>query len=280
MTKTWFITGAARGLGAEIAKSALAAGDNVVATARDSAAVEKAFPGAGDQLLAHSLDVTDPEGPAAVVEAALARFGSIDVLVNNAGYGLIGIFEETPEEEVQRQFDTNVLGLMRITRAVLPTMRKQRAGRIINFSSIAGVVPFALCVLYTASKFAVAGFSANLALDVKSLGIKVTSVEPGYFRTDFLDSSSAQFSDHAIDDYAAVRDETESFYKAHNHQQLGDPAKLGPAIVELANAAEPPLHLLLGSDALESAREEYQARLAELDAWAELSRTTDGEAVS
>ncbi len=273
--KTWLITGAARGLGAQIAHAALAAGDNVVATARSVEGARAAFTDHVERLLIQPLDVTNPTGPQAVVDAAIERFGAIDVLVNNAGYGQLGIFEESSEQDVQRQFDTNVFGLTRMTRAVLPTLRRQRSGHIINFSSIAGVVGVDMCTLYGMSKFAVEGFSVNLARDLAPLGIHVTVVEPGYFRTDFLDASSARFAGNPIGDYEEIRSKTEAAYESYNHQQPGDPAKLGPAIVQLANTKTPPLHLLLGSDAVEIVRNDLTERLAEIKAWESLSRSTD-----
>jgi NAD(P)-dependent dehydrogenase (short-subunit alcohol dehydrogenase family) len=209
------------------------------------------------------------------VDTAVSRFGRIDVLVNNAGYGQLGVFEESSEEDVALQFETNVFGLMRVTRAALPIMRKQRSGHIINFGSIASLAAYDLCTLYGASKFAVEGFSINLARDVRSFGISVTVVEPGFFRTDFLDPSSARFSGNEIDDYDEARKKAEAEYKDANHKQPGDPAKVGPAIVELANADTPPLHLLLGSDALDTARTEVAARTLELDAWGTVSASTD-----
>jgi NAD(P)-dependent dehydrogenase (short-subunit alcohol dehydrogenase family) len=275
VTKTWLITGAARGFGFQIAKAALAAGDNVIATARKVADVEEAHPNAGANLLAQQLDVTDRDGPQRVADAGRDRFDRIDVLVNNAGYGQLGIFEESTEEDVERQFETNVFGLMRVTRAVLPIMRTQRAGHVINFGSIASLAAYDLCTLYGASKFAVEGFSINLARDVEPFGISVTVVEPGFFRTDFLDPSSAHFSGNEIDDYETTRKKSETEYRDANHQQPGDPAKLGAAIVELVNADTPPLRLLLGSDALHTARNELAARSSEVDEWASSSASTD-----
>jgi NAD(P)-dependent dehydrogenase (short-subunit alcohol dehydrogenase family) len=280
VTKTWFVTGAARGFGFEIANAALAAGDNVIATARKLRDVEEAYSDAGDRVLAQQLDVTESDAPQRVVAAAVERFGRIDVLVNNAGYAQLGIFEESSEDDVVRQFETNVFGLMRVTRAVLPVMRKQRSGHIINLSSIAALAAYDLCTLYGGSKFAVDGFSINLACDVEPFGINVTAVEPGFFRTDFLDPSSAHFSGNEIEDYAEARTKAETEYQQVNHQQPGDPAKLGPAIVELANAETPPLHLLLGSDALATAREKLAARSVDIDTWASLSASTDRDHTS
>jgi NAD(P)-dependent dehydrogenase (short-subunit alcohol dehydrogenase family) len=280
MTKTWFITGAARGLGAEIARSALGSGDNVVATARDIDSARKALGEQTERLFLQPLDVTASDTIKSAVAAAVERFGSIDVLVNNAGYGQLGIFEESSEEDVRRQFDTNVLGLMEVTRAVLPTVRRQRSGHIINIASIAGLLAFDLCTLYGVSKFAVEGFSINLARDLAPLGIHVTVVEPGYFRTDFLDPSSARFAGNRIEDYSEAREKAEAAFKAYNHRQPGDPSKFGPAILNLVNAEKPPIHLLLGSDALALVRKELADRSAEIDAWESLSKSTDHDDVA
>jgi NAD(P)-dependent dehydrogenase (short-subunit alcohol dehydrogenase family) len=280
MTKTWFITGAARGLGAEVARSALANGDNVVATARDIESARKSLGQQTDRLLLLPLDVTAPDAVTSAVTAAVDRFAAIDVLVNNAGYGQLGIFEESSEEDVRRQFETNVFGLMAVTKAVLPIMRDRRSGHIINIASIGGVLAFDLCTLYGTSKFAVEGFSVNLARDVARLGIHVTVVEPGFFRTDFLDPSSARFPGHRIDDYSEIREKTQAAYRAYNHRQPGDPSKFGPALLNLVNAENPPVHLLLGSDALSLARKELVDRSAEIDAWASLSASTDHDDVA
>ncbi|AHF78118.1 Putative Short chain dehydrogenase\3-oxoacyl-[acyl-carrier-protein] reductase [Sodalis praecaptivus] len=278
--KTWLITGAGRGLGAQLAQTVLAAGDNVVATARDSEAARATYPAHTDRLLLQSLDVTDATGPQRVVDAAVERFGAVDVLVNNAGYGHLGLFEEAAEEDVQRQLETNVAGMMRMTRAILPMLRSQRSGHIINIGSIAGLADFDFCTLYGMSKFAVEGFSVNLARDLAPFGIHVTVVEPGYFRTDFLDASSVRYSGNPIADYDDVRAQTEALYQGYNHKQPGDPAKFGPAILRLANEKTPPRHLLLGSDALAIVRKALTARLAEMDAWESLSLSTDHDDVA
>jgi len=277
MGKVWFITGASRGLGAGVATAALAAGDRVAATGRDPAAVQRAL-GETDDVLSLGLDVTDPASIAAAVNAATAKFGRIDVLVNNAGYGHLGAFEESTPAEVRLQFDTNVFGLMEVTRAVLPVMRRQRSGHVINISSIGGVTGFASCTLYGSSKFAVEGFSENLQYDVAPFGIHVTVVEPGFFRTDFLDQSSVRYTTNPVGDYAEASASTRSTYAGHNHQQLGDPAKLGPALVQLVRTERPPLHLLLGSDAVKFAEDALARRQAEIAAWRQLSVSTDYDA--
>jgi len=275
MTKTWFVTGAARGLGLGVARAVLAAGDRLVATSRNPDSLREAISGDSERTLFLPLDVTDHEAPKRAVEAAIQRFGGIDILVNNAGYGQIGIFEETSEADIERQFETNVFGLMRMTRAVLPTMRAQRAGHIINLSSIGGKVAFDLCTIYGASKFAVEGFSVNLAKDLESFGINVTVVSPGFFRTDFLDPSSVRLAGDHIADYEPIRRKFEGAYQGMNHRQLGDPAKFGDAIVKMAAAEKPPLHFLAGSDAVGYVREEIAARSTEMEAWAEVSAMTD-----
>ena len=277
MGKVWFITGASRGLGAEAARAAMAAGDKVAATGRDPAAIHRTL-GAHDDLLPLGLDVTDPASIAAAVDAAATQFGRIDVLVNNAGYGHLGAFEESTPAEVRQQFDTNVFGLMEVTRAVLPVMRRQRSGHVINISSIGGVTGFASCTLYGSSKFAVEGFSENLQYDVAPFGIYVTVVEPGFFRTDFLDQSSVRYTTNPVTDYAEASASMRSAYTDHNHQQLGDPAKLGPALVQLVRNEHPPLHLLLGSDAVKFAEDALARRHAEIAAWRQLSVSTDHDA--
>lgn len=275
--KTWFITGAGRGLGFHIASAALAAGEKVVVTGRDIAKLQSAYPET-DRLLALALDVCDEQQIAQGVEQAVKHFGRIDVLVNNAGYGQLGIFEEIAADRIQPQFATNVFGLMALTRAVLPYMRQQRSGQIYNISSIGGVAGFEGAAVYCATKFAVEGFSASLAAEVKQFGISVTSIEPGFFRTDFLDNSSVRYGDQPLDDYREYSATVNGSYQQHNHQQAGDPAKLGQVLVTLSQQAEPPLHFAAGSDALQVVTDTYEARLKEVATWADLSTTTDFEA--
>lgn len=186
-------TGAGRGIGAQIAKAALAVGDRVVATGRNAAHMQQMYGGYGDKALGLALDATREQDAIAAVEVAQSRFGGIDVLVNNAGYGQLGLFEEITGEDVERQFQTNVFGMMHVTRAVLPVMRRQRRGHVLNLSSIGGLAGFDGASIYCASKFAVEGFSESLAPEVASFGIRVTIVEPGFFRTDFLDKKSIQY---------------------------------------------------------------------------------------
>lgn len=277
--RVWFITGAGRGLGLATARAALEAGHKVVAAARRPDAAEEALgdlPGAAENLLAERLDVTRAEDARLAVNAALNRFGRIDVLVNAAGYGQIGAFEANTPEEVARQFDVNVFGLMRVTRAALPSMRARRSGRIYNFSSIAGVRGRPGGSLYAASKFAVSGFSEGLAAELKPLGIFVTVVEPGYFRTDFLDPSSMRFGSEEIADYAEVTAAIRDGYAQRNHKQPGDPAKLAQALLRLADVSAPPVHFAVGSDAVEIVRTKLDAWRQELEAWKDLSASADG----
>jgi NAD(P)-dependent dehydrogenase (short-subunit alcohol dehydrogenase family) len=275
MSKVWLITGAGRGLGAEIAKAALAAGDRVVATGRSREQVEKTFAEDGDKVLSLALDVTDEAQARSVVAAAVDHFGRIDVLVNNAGYGLMGMFEENGSEAIEQQYATNVFGLMHVTRAVLPVMRRQRSGRIFNITSIGGLVGFPGWSAYISSKFAVEGFSESLAAELAPFGIQVTAVEPGAFRTDFLDPSSVQHSSTAIDDYGALSTEHRSTWDGLNHQQAGDPVKLAAALVTVASAEQQPLHWLVGTDAVTLASGKIEALKEEIERWRELSLSTD-----
>jgi NAD(P)-dependent dehydrogenase (short-subunit alcohol dehydrogenase family) len=274
-SKIWFITGAGRGIGAEIARAALAAGDSVVATGRDVHQVKAVFAGYGDQVLCLPLDVSRESDAAAAVEVAAAHFGRIDVLVNNAGYGQLGLFEEVGTADIERQFRTNVFGLMHVTRAVLPKMRMQRSGHIMNLASIGGFMGFEASSIYCAAKFAVEGFSESLALETERFNIHVTVVEPGFFRTDFLDQSSVRYGTQKIPDYDAVTGKPRADYESYNHQQPGDPVKLGHVLVQVAEMAKPPMHFLAGSDAVMHATEAFARRQAEVAAHAVLSVTTD-----
>jgi NAD(P)-dependent dehydrogenase (short-subunit alcohol dehydrogenase family) len=275
MSKVWFITGAGRGIGAEIAHAALAAGDRVVAAARNLAQLNATFAAADPaQVALVALDVADEAQAPAAIEAALARFGRIDVLVNNAAYGLLGNFEELSQQEIQQQFAVNVFGVMHVLRAALPVLRRQRAGHIINIASIAGVTGFDGASVYCATKYAIEGLSASLSLELGKFGIKITTVEPGFFRTDFLDQSSVRYGQKVIDDYAA-HGTVAGTYGAYHGKQLGDPARLGAVVVRLAGMDHPPKQFLAGSDALAMAGTAFDARLSELAAMAELSRSTD-----
>ena len=225
--RTWLVTGAGRGLGADIVKAALAAGHRIVATRRNSAKLAQAFAGEGDGLLCLELDVTNEDQAAQAIATAAERFGGIDVLVNSAGFGQMGMFECSSQEDVERQMDINFFGVLKVTRAVLPVMRKQRGGRIINISSHVGVQGFMGATLYCASKFAVEGFSEGLAQEVASFGILVTLVEPGLFRTDLVDASSVRYGNGEIADYAETTAGFRAYADSMNSRQSGDPKKLG-----------------------------------------------------
>ena len=273
--KVWLITGANRGLGAAIARAALDAGDTVVAGARNPASIAKTLGDFGPRLLPVALDVTDAQAAETAVQEAVAHFGRIDVLVNNAGYGQLGAFEEVDADAIQRQFAVNVFGLMSVTRAVLPTMRKQRSGHLFNISSIAGYRGSSRASIYCASKFALEGFSEALNAEIAEFGIHVTVVAPGFFRTDFLETSSVQYGSKVIEDYAEASAASRAFFDKRSGAQAGDPAKLGEALVKLAADPHPPVHFPAGSDAVETVTQKLAEVQAEVERWRKLSMSTD-----
>ena len=275
MSKTWFITGAGRGLGADIATAALKAGDNVVATGRQRSAVSDKLGPDNARLLSLSLDVGDAAQARAAVAAALERFGAIDVLVNNAGYGHLGYFEETTAADIQAQYATNVFGLFNVTRAALPAMRAARKGHVFNLSSVAGYRGIETGSLYCSSKFAVEGFSESLAGELAPFGIHVTIVEPGPFRTDFLTPESIRFVAVPVADYDERRTAMRASFEQRNGSQPGDPVLLAQALVTLANAAKPPLRFTAGAMAVNGLDAKLAGMKAELDAWRELGLATD-----
>lgn len=275
MSKIWFITGAARGIGREVALAALAAGDKVVVTGRNLDTLLEVYEASGDDVLALKLDVSREDEALAAADAAAARFGRIDVVVNNAGYGQLGLFEEIGAQAVVAQFETNVFGLFNVTRALLPVLRRHRSGHILNVSSIGGSVGFAGSTIYCATKFAVEGFSRSLALEVADFGIRVSIVAPGFVRTDFLDSSSVRYGDRTITDYGALSAQLRTTYDSYSHKQAGDPKKLAAAIVRLASEQDPPTRLLTGSDAVGMALAEVERTQAEIGAWHAVSVGTD-----
>lgn len=277
MTNVWFITGAARGLGKEIALAALSAGDRVVASARSIEAVHKSLGPDSENLLAVELDVSSREAADAAVKAATSRFGGIDVLVNNAGYGHLGFFEELSIEDANEQLSTNLLGVFNITWAALPVMRVSGSGKIFNVSSLGGLMGGELSSLYCASKFGLEGFSECLAKEVAAFGISVTIVEPGPFRTDFLKSDSLRFSGTPIGAYDQRREQLREGFVKRDGQQPGDPVKLAKALIKLSNAATPPLRFLAGSIAVTAAEAKLTSMRAEFEKWRELSVGTDGD---
>jgi NAD(P)-dependent dehydrogenase (short-subunit alcohol dehydrogenase family) len=276
----WFITGASRGFGAEIVEKALAAGHQVVATARDPRAIVERFPDAGDRLVAVAVDVTDEAQIAAAVDAGKSQFGRIDVVVNNAGRGLLGAVEEASDAAARAVYDANVFGSLNVIRAVLPTLRAQRSGHIINLSSIGGFVGSPGWGIYCSTKFAVEGFSESLHHELAPLGIRVTIVEPGYFRTDFLDASSLHTEATIIDDYADTAGAMRATAADVNHAQPGDPTKAAVAIVDNASSAEPPLRLQLGRDSFDAISNKLEFVAQEQRTWREVSISTDHDDVA
>jgi NAD(P)-dependent dehydrogenase (short-subunit alcohol dehydrogenase family) len=273
MSKVWFITGTSRGIGLEIAKAVLAAGDRVVATARNRSSIP--LPSDERRLLTLDLDVTSPAQSESAVRAAVESFGQIDVLVNNAGYGQLGTFEELTVEQIEAQFSTNVFGLFNVTRALLPVMRRQRSGRIFNLSSTAGIAGSPGASIYCASKFAVEGFSEALAAELEEFGIGVTIVEPGPFRTDFLDDRSVRHATASITDYAQASARRKAAYDARNHNQGGDPARLAAALLGLVSNDDVPLRFAAGSPAVDLVLRKAEGLAAEVARFRDLSASTD-----
>jgi NAD(P)-dependent dehydrogenase (short-subunit alcohol dehydrogenase family) len=276
MSKVWFITGAGSGIGAGTVRAVLKAGYPVVATGRNMEKLRAAFSDvASDNLMVERLDVTSEAEAKRAVDAAVARFGRLDVLVNNAGYSLLGNFEELTTVQIERQFEPNFWGVVHMMRAVLPMMRRQRSGHIINISSVAGVVGQAAVAAYGASKFAVEGLSLAVAQEVERFGIKVTVVEPGFFRTGLLDPSSVQWSSEHIEDYGPAGN-IAAAWSVYDGRQPNDPAALGEALVQIAEMEHPPKVFAAGGDALDAITPVVEARLAELRAHADLSRAAGG----
>ncbi|MDM0011655.1 oxidoreductase [Variovorax sp. J22P168] len=272
--RVWFVTGASRGIGARIVEAALAHGDAVVATARDAASLTGRF-GESPALLAVSLDVTNESQAADAARAAIARFGRIDVLVNNAGFGLLGAIEEATADEVRRLYETNVFGLLNVTRAVLPSMRARRSGHVVNISSLGGYQSGPGFGVYCSTKFAVEGLTEGLHAELAPLGIHATVVEPGYFRTDFLDGSSLGISPLEIEDYAESAGRVREAARQISHNQPGDPVRLAQALITLVEAPVPPLRLPLGTDALAVIHSKHAFVEQETAAWQALAASTD-----
>ena len=268
--KVWFITGAGRGMGVDIARAALAAGNAVVATGRNTAAVTKAI-GESDDLLVVKLDVTSPEDARAAVAAAVDHFGHIDVLVNNAGNFYAGFFEEVTPEDFRAQVETNLFGPMNVTRAVLPTMRAQRSGLVVQISSMAGFQGGEFTSAYAASKFGVEGWIESLTPEVAPFGIRTMLVEPGFFRTELLTPESTSYAKPTIDDYAEKTKQTVTAWSGMSGKQGGDPAKLAKALIQLASQDEPPLRWAAGADAVEGLEQKARLLLAQANAYRELS---------
>src|SRR5215203_7544675 len=273
--QVWFITGAGRGMGADFAKAALAAGHSVVATGRDTDRVSKAL-GRSNDLLPVKLDVTRRPDAEAAVRVALDRFGRIDVLVNNAASFYAGFFEELTPEQFDRQLATSLIGPMNVTRAVLPVMRNQRSGHIISISSTAGLAAgFDFVSAYAASKFGLEGWMESLQAEVTPFGINTTIVNPGFFRTELLTEQSTNYADPSITDYDERRAPLLDYWKAQNGQQSGDPAKLARALIAIANQSPPPRRFIAGADAIATAEQKISELRAQIDANRDLSTSLD-----
>jgi NAD(P)-dependent dehydrogenase (short-subunit alcohol dehydrogenase family) len=273
--KTWLITGASQGIGLILVQQLLEQGYNVVATARDLERLQSAVEYSSPQFLPLQVDIRNEESVASAVNAAIVKFSKIDVLVNNAGFGLIGGIEESSALEVQNSFDVNVFGLLNVTRAILPHMRAAKSGQIFNLSSVFGLIAGAGWGIYCATKFAVEGLSEALAQEVKPFGINVTIIEPGYVRTNFLKSTSIAVPQNPILAYTAIAEEKRKHQEDVPGNQIGDPTKVSAVMIEIAKSIDPPLRLLLGSDALEFANYKLQMLQTSIEDNMELTLSTD-----
>lgn len=271
--QVWFITGASRGFGRALVEDLLQRGDKVVATMRKTENIS--FHASSENLLILPLDVTDETQSKEAAKKAVDYFGRIDVLVNNAGFGVMGAIEEITDIEARKTYDTNVFGLLNVTRAVLPYLRKERSGHIMNISSVGGLVGLSAWGIYGSTKFAVEGISEALSHEVAHLGIKVTSVAPGFFRTDFLDDSSLDTAPTQIADYNESVGQVRVAMKETNHNQPGDPIKAAKVMIDVAKTEHPPLHLMLGSDTLEYTKTKIEALVADMEDWKAYSESTD-----
>jgi NAD(P)-dependent dehydrogenase (short-subunit alcohol dehydrogenase family) len=271
------VTGAGRGMGVDIARAALDAGHRVVAAARDADRVSRAL-GTSEDLLAVSLDITDPASVQAGIDAAVERFGRIDVLINNAGNFYAGFFEEITPDDFRAQLGTNLFGPLNVTRAVLPVMRAQRSGMVVTISSTAGLIGQEFCSAYAASKFALEGFMESLDPEVAPFGIRTMVVEPGFFRTDLLTPESTSYAKSSIHDYTERTKQTVEAWNGMNGQQSGDPAKLATALIRLATSDEPPLRWVAGADAVAGVEQKANDLLAQINAHRELSSSLSHEA--
>jgi NAD(P)-dependent dehydrogenase (short-subunit alcohol dehydrogenase family) len=273
--KTWLVTGCSTGFGRAIAQAVLAEGDKLIATARNPDTIEDFVADYPDRAIAIALDVTDLNSIATAVDFGLAQFGSIDVLVNNAGFGMVGAVEELSDGEIRRQFDTNVFGVLNVIRAVLPHMRKRRAGHIINLSSVAGFVASPSLGAYAATKHAVEAFSEAMAQELQPLGIQVTIIEPGSFRTDWAGRSMSH-AEQTIEDYRSTAGRLRTALSQTSGRQAGNPAKLAEVLIfDVVRSPNPPLRLALGKDCVTGLRTKAERMLANLQEWEQVSRSTD-----
>ena len=270
-SKVWLITGAGSGIGLQIAKAALAAGNKVVATGRDASKVTKAINSSTDNLLAVKMDVTNVKEISTGVNSAIEKFGTIDVLINNAGNWYAGFFEELSPAQMERQMATNLFGPMNVTRAVLPVMRKNKSGHIITISSTAALVGYELCSAYAASKFGVEGWMESLAIEITPFGINTTIVEPGFFRTSLLEPSSTIWSELQVKDYAERIAALKPWWERMSGKQGGDPAKLAAALLTIAGEKTPPKRWMAGADAISEAERKAKELIDQANAYRELS---------
>jgi NAD(P)-dependent dehydrogenase (short-subunit alcohol dehydrogenase family) len=268
--QVWLITGTGRGMGVDISKAALAAGHVVVATGRDTRAVEKAL-GKSDDLLIVKLDVTLLANAEKVAHAAVERFARVDVLVNNAGNFYAGFFEELSPEDMERSLAVNLIGPMNVTRAILPVMRKQRSGHIITISSTAGLVGFEFGSAYSAAKFGVEGWMESLQPEVAPFGIRTTLVNPGFFRTQLISDKSMSFGSLSIPDYKERREQAQAWWRGYAGQQVGDPAKLAQALITIASLEKPPRRFVAGADAVATVKQKASDLRVQSEALHELS---------
>lgn len=276
--KIWLVTGASKGLGLVLVKTLLKTGYRVAATSRNINELQQAVGVTSEFFLPLTVDLKNEKSVEKGIQDTIARFGAIDVVVNNAGYGLFGSLEELSDEEVRENFDVNVFGVLNVIRQVLPYLRKQGSGHIFNISSIGGFTgTFPGFGSYTATKFAMHGFSESLAAETKPFGIKVTIVSPGYFRTQFLASGSIAVPAKEIEAYKLVRESQQVHTESINHNQVGDPAKAAIVMIEIAEQKEPPLHLFLGKDAYQFADAKIKAVQQDMAAVKELATSTDIE---
>jgi len=272
--RTWFITGASTGFGRLLAEELLKRGERVAATARDSAKVRDLETQYPDTARAFPLDVTEPAEIEETARQAIAAFGHIDILVNNAGYGVNGAIEEVAEEEFEPMFQTNIYGLIRTTRAFLPHFRKRRSGHIFNFSSIGGLIGTAGWGFYNTTKFAVEGFSEALAAEMKPLGVHVTVIEPGPFRTDFL-GRSGKLAQRELPEYAETAGKAREYLRTQAGKQPGDPQRAIETLIAVADSPNPPLHLILGKIALTRFRDKLSQWQKEIAAWESVTAGAD-----
>lgn len=275
--KVWFVTGANKGIGAAIVKEALSQGYNVVATARKKEEAEQNL-GTHHNLMIVRLDITDDQQVQEAVKATVDKFGRIDVLINNAGYGLLGYFEEMSEESICRQFKTNVFGTMKITRAILPVMRKQGNGFVVTVSSTSGIKAVAGSSVYSASKFALEGWVEGMSIDMKHLGIRFMLLEPGAFRTDFAnENASMQMPDLRLEAYEGARENLAKVFRTMNGTQTGNPARLAKGLIKVVNSEDAPLRLLISKPAIPAVAAYYKNRFAEFEKWQHVSADSEFE---